>query len=336
MGTMTLSPTVNRRYDMLFLFDVKDGNPNGDPDAGNQPRLDPETNHGIVTDVCLKRKIRNAVVARKQNAPGGDGPGYEIYVKHQGILANEQRRAFKAVKAEPSAGPNIAARSWMCRNFFDVRAFGAVMTTGKTGDDDNARREGRKLWNCGQVRGPIQFTFARSFDPIIPLDVGITRVALTNVGDTDRAVSIDEETGEEKAGSGQMGRKYAVPYALYRGYGFVNPALAKETGFTHPDLDLLFEALLNMFEADRSSSRGLMAVRKVYVFQHETALGQAPAHVLFERAEQVIRRNPGKQVARAFEDYDVPSLATLKNGLPRGVLLRELVEEGLAPTPWNS
>lgn len=335
MSTAVESNVVDRRYDMLFLFDVKDGNPNGDPDAGNQPRLDPETNQGIVTDVCIKRKIRNAVAALKQNEPGADGLGYEIYVKHQGILANEQRRAFKAVEAEPSASPNLAARSWMCRNFFDVRAFGAVMTTGKTGDDDTARGKGKRMWNCGQVRGPVQFTFARSFDPVFPSDVAITRVALTNPGDTGRDVSIDEATGEEKAGSGQMGRKHTVPYALYQGYGFLNPLLAKDTKFAYPDLDLLFEALLNMFEMDRSASRGLMAVRKLYVFQHENALGRASAHLLFERAEKVIKRLDEKQVARSFDDYRMPDLKALKSDLPAGVLLRELVEEGLAPTPWR-
>ena len=252
---------VDRRYDFVFLFDVQDGNPNGDPDAGNLPRLDPQTQQGYVTDVCIKRKVRDAVASfcDAKDVKSVGGRGIEIYMKHQGILANEQRRAFVAIEAEPSASPNLKARAWMCQNFFDVRAFGAVMTTGKTGDDATAQKEGKRKWNCGQVRGPVQITFARSIDPIVPFEVPITRVALTNPGDTNVATSIDAETGEEKAGSGQFGRKSTVPYALYRGHGFINPLLAKDTGFTFGDLRLFFESMVRMFDLDRSASRGLMA-----------------------------------------------------------------------------
>lgn len=305
---------IQNRHDFLLLFDVEMGNPNGDPDAGNQPRLDPQTGHGLVTDVCLKRKVRDYVALRNNFQPP-----FDIYVKHRGILANEQRSAFKTLGAEPSESPNLEARSWMCRNYFDVRAFGAVMTTGKapaSGTDGAARKEKKKLWNCGQVRGPVQLTFASSVDPVLSLEHSITRVALTNVGDTGREVS-ESEGGEEKAGSGQMGRKNTIPYGLYRARGFVSAALAADTGFCSTDLEVLWEALVNMFEHDRSAARGLMTTRKLYIFKHDSTLGNAPAHVLFDKVS-VARKDP-KAPARGFSDYSV----SVSGDLPKGV---ELIE----------
>jgi CRISPR-associated protein Csd2 len=212
---MNESRVIDKRQEIVLLFDVLHGNPNGDPDAGNAPRVDPETGHGVVTDVCLKRKVRNFVALTKQYQPPND-----IYVKEHGILAREQKRAYEAIGAEPLDRPNEQARQWMCQQFFDVRAFGAVMTTGKAGDDEPAAngakgrgaKKNQKLWNCGQVHGPVQFGFGRSQAPILSLEHTITRVALTNAGDTDRASAAGDE--DEKAGSGQMGRKHAIPYAL--------------------------------------------------------------------------------------------------------------------------
>lgn len=315
MTEQEIRKPIEKRYDFVLLFDVQDGNPNGDPDAGNLPRVDPETGQGLVTDVCIKRKVRNYVLLSQRGATA-ESTGCEIYVKERGILADVQRRAYLAVdETEGSKSPNFKARAWMTKNYFDVRTFGAVMTTGKTDSEDPATEEGeqgkkpargkakkQKLWNCGQVRGPVQFTFARSIDPIVALEHSITRVALTNASDTDRS-SVDAETGEEKAGSGQMGRKSTVPYGLYLMHGFVSPALAADTGFSQRDLDLLFEALERMFELDRSAARGLMATRALVVFEHQSALGDAPAHRLFERVE-VKRRDPSVP-ARRFSDYAV-------------------------------
>ena len=296
---------INARYDFVLLFDVQDGNPNGDPDAGNLPRTDPETGHGLVTDVCLKRKVRNYVTLAKRGAEGKPAVGYDIYVKERGILANEQKRAYQALgETEGSDSPNFRARGWMMEHFFDVRCFGAVMTTGKTEEDKPAAKGGggknKKLWNCGQVRGPVQFTFARSIDPIVALEHSITRVALTNASDTDRS-SIDQESGEEKAGSGQMGRKSTIPYGLYRLHGFVSPQLAADTGFSEADLQLLWAALTNMFESDRSAARGLMSARHLIVFKHASPLGDAPAYRLFERVSVTRKKTP----ARQFADYEV-------------------------------
>src|ERR1051326_8190367 len=240
--------SFEKRVEIVLLFDVLHGNPNGDPDAGNAPRVDPETGYGIVTDVCLKRKIRNFVALTRGYQPPND-----IYVKERGILAREQRKAYEAVKAEAGKTPNEEARSWMCANYFDVRAFGAVMTTGKAGSDDTGGPNGAqgktkgekkelKLWNCGQVRGPVQLGFGRSQSPILSLEHAITRVALTNAGDTDRAATATD-AGDEKAGSGQMGRKHTVPYALYRAHAFISPFLAKDTGFSDTDYELLLQAL---------------------------------------------------------------------------------------------
>lgn len=333
--TKTHDAIVDRRYDFVFLFDVQDGNPNGDPDAGNLPRLDPQTLQGYVTDVCIKRKVRDAAATfcEASDVRSVAGRGIEIYMKHQGILAHEQRKAFQAIDAEPSASPNLQARAWMCKNFFDIRTFGAVMTTGKTADDNAAQKEGKKKWNCGQVRGPVQITFARSIDQIVPFEVPITRVALTNPGDTKVATSVDAETGEEKAGSGQFGRKSTVPYALYRGHGFINPLLAKDTGFSFGDLRLFFESMVRMFDLDRSASRGLMALRKVVVFEHASALGSAPAHVLFDRV--VVPELGPEHPPRKFADYG-ERIKIDGTNLSPGITIYELPEkldELIAPLP---
>ncbi len=304
--------SFEKRVELVLLFEVVQGNPNGDPDAGNAPRVDPETGHGIVTDVCLKRKIRNFVGMTK-----GCQPPNDIYVKERGILAREQKKAYEAVKAEPAGRPNEDARRWMCANYFDVRTFGAVMTTGKSGADDDApgdsgkKKGGKKdlkLWNCGQVRGPVQLSFARSQSPIFSLEHAITRVALTNPGDTDRAAETGD--GEEKAGSGQMGRKHTVPYALYRAHGFISPFLAKDTGFSEDDYSLLLEAMTHMFEHDRSAARGEMAVRGLGVFEHETALGNSPAHELFQLIQIDSPATP-----RSLGDYTVRGPAATPPGV---------------------
>jgi len=306
--------SFDKRVEFVLLFDVVQGNPNGDPDAGNAPRVDPETGYGMVTDVCLKRKIRNFIALTKEYQPP-----YDIYVKERGILAREQKKAYEAVKAEPAGRPNEDARRWMCDNYFDVRTFGAVMTTGKSaaeedGDKKKGAKKDLKLWNCGQVRGPVQLGFARSLSPILSLEHAITRVALTNPGDTDRASETD--TGEEKAGSGQMGRKHTIPYALYRAHGFISPFLAKDTGFSLDDYRVLLEALSQMFEHDRSAARGEMSLRGLGVFEHETALGNAPAHQLFD-----LLRVDGPDVPRSFAEYKVTGPGTL----PAGVSFRWMV-----------
>jgi len=313
--------SFDKRIEFVLLFDVVQGNPNGDPDSGNAPRVDPETGYGMVTDVCLKRKIRNFVALTKDYQPP-----YDIYVKERGILAREQKKAYEAVKAEPTNRANEQARAWMCANYFDVRTFGAVMTTGKSGNDDTPETDGskakpkgakreQKLWNCGQVRGPVQLGFARSQARILSLEHAITRVALTNAGDTDRAAA-ETDTGDEKAGSGQMGRKHTIPYALYRTHGFISPFLAKDTGFGVEDYQLLLQALANMFEHDRSAARGEMAVRGLGVFEHETALGNAPAHQLLDQVSVA-----GPETPRSFTEYRVTGPATL----PAGVAFRWVV-----------
>jgi len=313
---MSETQVITKRNDFVLLFDVIQGNPNGDPDAGNAPRVDPETGYGLITDVCLKRKVRNFVALTK-----GYQPPYDIYVKERGILAREQKRAYQAVNEEAGDRPNERARQWMCQNFYDVRTFGAVMTTGKAEEDDSTAeptkrrgKGGQKLWNCGQVRGPVQIAFATSQSPILSVEHTITRVALTNAGDTDRANTAEDE----KASSGQMGRKHAIPYALYRAHGHISPFLAKDTGFSESDLQLLWQALANLFEHDRSAARGEMAVRGLHVFEHESALGNAPAHKLFEMV-----RIEGPSIPRSFGDYHV-TLPPLTD-LPSGVSLRSIV-----------
>jgi CRISPR-associated protein Csd2 len=306
-----------KRVEFVLLFDVKDGNPNGDPDAGNAPRVDPENGYGFVTDVCLKRKIRNFVALTRSYQPPND-----IYVKERGILAVEQRKAYKAINADPdSKGSNDSARRWMCDNYFDVRTFGAVMTTGKVASDDTVAssdktkkgaKKDAKLWNCGQVRGPVQMGFARSQSRILSLENAITRVALTNPDDTGRASGVDDE----KAASGQMGRKYTIPYALYRGHGFISPFLAKDTGFSVGDYELLLEALTHMFDNDRSAARGEMAVRGLGVFEHDSQLGNAPAHQLFD-----LIAIQGPDAPRSFSEYAV----TTEIPAPQGVQFRWVV-----------
>ena len=300
------SNVVSKRYDFVLLFDVTDGNPNGDPDAGNLPRIDPQSMQGIVTDGCLKRKIRNAI-----SVIAGDVPGNELYFQTQDaayekrVLNLQHQRAYDATEvkgdgkdAKQKVNATAKARKWMCENFFDIRAFGAVMTTGV---------------NCGQVRGPIQITFARSIDAIVPLEYSITRKSVTTEEDAKKQA--------EKDGSvtGTMGRKNTIPYGLYRCSGFVNPYLAHDTGFTDADLQLLWSALKGiMWEIDRSASRGLMATRGLYVFEHDSALGNAPAHELFD----LIGVPPlgADKAPRSFKEYTV----TVKDP-PKGVTLHRYV-----------
>lgn len=285
---------ITTKHDFVFFFDVQDGNPNGDPDAGNLPRLDPETGHGIVTDVCLKRKLRNFI----QLARAGQA-GYEIFVKERGVLndliaeAHEQRDVKDKKKAERTD----AAREYMCKRFFDVRAFGAVMSTGS------------KEKNAGQVRGPVQLTFSRSQDPILALEHTITRVAVTT------AAKAAEQEGETR----EMGRKATVPYALYRCHGFVSAALARQTGFGSEDLDLLWEAFHKMFWEDRSAARGLMSKRGLKVFRHESRIGNAPAQELFDRV--TVRLKDSSRPARSFADYEI---VVDRENLPPGVTLIEM------------
>jgi len=312
------------RFDFVFLFDVTNGNPNGDPDAGNLPRLDPETNQGLVTDVCLKRKIRNyAEIAR-----GGES-GFAIYVQEGAVLNDKHRQAYQAVrpddpkvvKGESKLNPqnDVEAeklRGFMCDNFFDVRAFGAVMSTGV---------------NCGQVRGPIQLSFARSVEPILPVEISITRMAATNEAEKKKR---DEGTDEDSRTENRtMGRKHIVPYGLYRAHGFVSAKLAERTGFSEGDLAFLWEALKNMFEHDRSAARGEMAARKLVAFEHKCTLGNAPAHELFERVvvervwDDAVYKLGDKRLdnvppARRFADYRV---VINRNETPDDVTIHELL-----------
>ena len=286
---------ISNRYEFVIFFDVENGNPNGDPDAGNMPRIDPETGYGLVTDVCLKRKIRNYVETAKEGKPG-----YRIYVKDGVPLNRSDAEACEYVGVDPAklkeakkkdANLDLKIRDFMCRNFFDIRAFGAVMTTFVKG-----------ALNCGQVRGPVQLGFARSVDPIVPQEVTITRVAITTEADA------------EKKGT-EMGRKYIVPYGLYRAEGFVSANLArKTTGFSEEDLSLLWTAILNMFELDHSAARGKMAVRELIVFQHDSELGNAPAYKLFDLVKA--QRNSEGTVARAYSDYKI---TVDEANLPAGV-----------------
>lgn len=280
---------ITHRYDFVYLFDVTNGNPNGDPDAGNLPRLDPETNKGLVTDVALKRKIRNYVALEKEGVPG-----YAIYMQEGAILNKQNEKAYEALQIEPGAKKHAKAdelTAWMCEHFFDVRTFGAVMTTEV---------------NTGQVRGPAQLTFATSIDPVLPLEVTITRVAVTNEKDADK-----ERT---------MGRKHILPYGLYRAHGFISAKLAERTGFSEEDLELFWSALKHMFEHDRSAARGEMAARKLIVFEHESAMGNAAAHVLFDKVK-VRRTNGGVGPARSFVDYTIDT----DPDMPPGVTVKQLL-----------
>nr|WP_323001575.1 type I-C CRISPR-associated protein Cas7/Csd2 [Denitromonas sp.] len=285
------------RYDFVLVFDVKDGNPNGDPDAGNLPRLDAESGHGLVTDVSLKRKVRNFVGLVK-----AEEPPFEIYVKEKAVLNRAHERAYVAVGAEEELkgedkkrkgkGDTVTkARDWMCANFFDIRTFGAVMSLGV---------------NCGQVRGPVQLTFARSVDPIVALEHSITRMA----------VATEAEAEKQEGDNRTMGRKHTVPYGIYVAHGFVSSFLAKQTGFDDNDLELLWQSLEHMFEHDRSAARGEMSTRGLYVFKHDSELGNAHAHDLFDRIR--IARKPGADVPRSFADYTVSIDDT---ALPAGVTL---------------
>lgn len=314
---------LSNRYDFVFLFDVSNGNPNGDPDAGNLPRLDPETNQGLVTDVCLKRKIRNYA----ELAKGGD-QGYAIYVREGAILNEQHRKAYLAERSDdkkaatdkklsPQSDDEMKRlRQFMCDNFFDVRTFGAVMSTGI---------------NCGQVRGPVQLSFARSAESIVPLEISITRMAATNEAEKKKN---EEGSGEnERSENRTMGRKHIVPYGLYRAHGFVSAKLAERTGFSADDLSFLWDALKNMFEHDRSAARGEMAARKLVAFEHASALGNAHAHVLFDRV--VVSRASGEDViplgdkrldnlppTRRFADYRI---TIDRKNLPEGITIHDLL-----------
>ncbi|SDF84083.1 type I-C CRISPR-associated protein Cas7/Csd2 [Sporolituus thermophilus] len=308
---------VTKRHDFILLFDVTDGNPNGDPDAGNMPRVDPETMQGIVTDVAIKRKVRNFITVAY-----GNQPGLGIYVQERGILANLQKQVYQELNLEPSDKPNDDARKKMCEKYYDVRMFGAVMTTGKVQEEadqkekgNKGKKESKKAWNCGQVRGPVQLTFARSIDPILPLDLTITRVALTNADDVKGGSEEDE-----KARSGQIGRKQVIPYGLYRTYGFFNPHFAQETGVTAKDLEIFWQALVNMWDIDRSASRGYTACRGLYIFTHSNELGNAPAHKLFDCL--VINRKT-ECPARHISDYEI---ILNKDNLVSGVTVHNLLE----------
>lgn len=288
--------TLNNRYEFVLLFDIKDGNPNGDPDAGNMPRLDPETNQGLVTDVCLKRKIRNYVELTQ-----GDNAGYAIYMQEKAVLNDQNKKAYTALnlKSESKKLPKEADKAkaltqYMCDHFFDVRTFGAVMSTEV---------------NTGTVRGAVQLAFARSIDPVVPQEISITRMAVTT----------KEESEKQAGGNRTMGRKSIIPYGLYRVHGFISAALAEKTGFGEQDLALLWKALAEMFEHDHSAARGEMASQKLIVFKHEEKLGNAPAHKLFDLVK-VEARN--KDVpTRHFSDYVV---TINQNDLPQGV---EIIEK---------
>ncbi|MDX9787101.1 MAG: type I-C CRISPR-associated protein Cas7/Csd2 [Desulfobacterales bacterium] len=268
---------IANRYEFVLLFDVQNGNPNGDPDAGNMPRFDPETGHGLVTDVCLKRKIRNHVALAKEG-----GEGFNIYVQEKAVLNRTNEMAYKALELKPEAKKlpkkiedAQKITGWMCANFYDIRSFGAVMTTEV---------------NCGQVRGPVQLAFAKSIEPIVSQEISITRMAVTNEKDLEK-----ERT---------MGRKHIVPYGLYMAHGFVSAPLAEKTGFSEEDLELLWNALINMFEHDRSAARGMMSSQKLFVFKHKDKLGNAPAHKLFDLID-IQRKEGAEGPARSFKDYKV-------------------------------
>ncbi|HEX7518074.1 MAG TPA: type I-C CRISPR-associated protein Cas7/Csd2 [Chthoniobacterales bacterium] len=303
---------MNNRYDFIYLFDCKDGNPNGDPDAANAPRIDPQDMHGLVSDVCLKRKVRNFVDLAKA---GSDK--HQIYVQHHGVLERVHKAAYESLGLEAVEDVSVEdmqvsesgkkgktkrqspsdvtkAKQWICERFYDVRTFGAVMST--------------KLFNAGQVRGPVQLSFSRSVEPILPLDLSITRVAVAN-------------EKEKRTKDTTMGRKNLIPYGLYRCHGFISAHLARETGFSDDDLELLRQALTQMFDHDRSAARGTMAPQKLWAFKHDSALGNAPAHKLFELMS--VARKPDVFVARSFADYIVTSADDARKQLPSGI---ELIE----------
>lgn len=303
-----MSGVIQNRYEFVVLFDVENGNPNGDPDAGNMPRIDPESGLGLVTDVCLKRKIRNYVETVKE-----DESGYKIYIKEDvplnrsdktacqyfGINDDEEKKVTDELKKLKKNDPDadVKIRDFMCRNFYDIRTFGAVMTTFV-----------KASLNCGQVRGPVQIGFARSIDPIMSQEVTITRVAITT-----------EKDAENK--STEMGRKSIVPYGLYRAEGYISANLArKTTGFTEDDLSLLWEAIINMFEHDHSAARGKMAVRELIVFKHSKELGDCPAYKLFDAVE--VKRKDEVEFARSYSDYLV---AIHEDKIPESVEVKRMI-----------
>ncbi|MBL8027396.1 MAG: type I-C CRISPR-associated protein Cas7/Csd2 [Fibrobacteres bacterium] len=285
---------IQNRYEFVLLFDVKDGNPNGDPDAGNLPRVDAETGMGLVTDVCLKRKVRNYVhMIKDAKKP------YDIFIKEKAVLnklIDEAHEQEAVIKIKEKGDKTEEARKWMCSNYYDIRTFGAVMSTGK---------------NAGQVRGPVQFTFGRSIDPVVSSEHSITRMA----------VATEAEAEKQGGDNRTMGRKFTIPYGLYRSHGFVSAPFGEQTGFSDEDLSLLWDALKNMFDHDRSAARGQMATRKLVVFKHKDKMGNAPAHDLFELVK-VSRSNESSKPAREFSDYVV----TVNNGkCPQGVEIIEKV-----------
>ncbi len=306
---MNNNALIENRYDFVILFDVKDGNPNGDPDAGNLPRVDAETGHGLVTDVCIKRKVRN-YIGLKENY----SPPYGIFIKEKAILNNTIEQAYisldidlKEPPADPSDGKKRnkenqgqgkeidRARQFLCQNYYDIRTFGAVLTTGA---------------NAGQVRGPVQFTFARSIDPIVSLEHCITRMAVTTEAEAEK------QSGDNRT----MGRKFTVPYGLYKAYGFISAPLANQTGFGRKDLELFWEALENMFEHDRSAARGLMGTRKLIIFEHSSNMGNAPVQDLFDTI--TIKCKDNDLPARDFKDY---SITIARDSIPQGVKLIERI-----------
>jgi CRISPR-associated protein Csd2 len=302
-----MSNNIEKRYDFVMLFDVKDGNPNGDPDAGNLPRVDAETGHGLITDVCLKRKVRNYIGLRQD-----DQAPYSIFVKEKAILNNIIEQAYKSLninlqeppadladgkkrnKAGQGQGKEIdRTKQFLCQNFFDIRTFGAVLATGA---------------NAGQVRGPVQLTFARSIDPIVSLEHSITRMA----------VATEAEAEKQGGDNRTMGRKFTVPYGLYRAYGFISAPLASQTGFSEDDLEMLWEALVNMFEHDRSAARGLMGTRKLFIFEHTSKMGDVPVQQLFDAI--TAKRKDASKPARDFSDY---TISVAKERIPASVTLIE-------------
>lgn len=305
-----MSTQITKRYDFVVLFDVQDGNPNGDPDAGNLPRVDAETGMGLVTDVCLKRKVRNFVQLTQADSEGKANPGFDIFVKEKGILNRSIAKAYADLGIDLDSEPKDAkdgkkrnskgeaqgsevtkGRGQMSKDYFDIRAFGAVMSTGA---------------NAGQVRGPIQMTFSRSVEPVVVLEHSITRMA----------VATEAEAEKQSGDNRTMGRKFTIPYGLYRGHGFVSAHLANQTGFSQEDLDLFWKAVEQMFEHDRSAARGLMSTRALLVFEHDSALGNAPAHKLFDLVK--VERATSDGPARSFEDYRI---LVNEAALPFGVTL---------------
>ncbi len=296
-----MSEAIKNRYDFMVLFDVENGNPNGDPDAGNMPRVDAETGYGIITDVCLKRKIRNYVEAACE-----DKEGYRIYIKDNVPLERSDKEAYKYLGIEEGKAKelkkndqdaDLKIRNFMCQNFFDIRTFGAVMTTFV-----------KAALNCGQVRGPVQFGFARSIDRVLPQEITITRVAITT-----------EKDAQKK--NTEIGRKFIIPYALYKVEGYVSANLARKvTGFSEADLQLLWKAIINMFECDRAAARGNMAVRELIVFKHDSELGEAPAYKLFDTIK--ITRNNQEAPARAYSDY---TITIDEDKIPAGVTMKCMI-----------